>query len=162
MKFIMKYLVGVAVWGITLSSYAVDAPLPDNSYENIKTLIGWSCNTDFYKVQSICVKEDMLPDVLLKAIEGEKHKLIKEATNQYYRYGNCPCPYSVDGRGYRCGARSAYSRVGGHKVYCYKEDIGLSSISLMHQKREFYKQKVRLRKKALKRLRLKIKALRLR
>lgn len=43
--------------------------------------------------------------------------------NSYSGYssysGNCPCPYSIDASGKRCGARSAYSRSGGASPQCY-------------------------------------------
>jgi hypothetical protein len=37
--------------------------------------------------------------------------------------GSCPCPYSVDRGGRRCGARSAHSRRGGHAPLCYPSDV---------------------------------------
>jgi hypothetical protein len=37
--------------------------------------------------------------------------------------GSCPCPYSVDRRGHRCGARSANSRPGGAMPLCYERDV---------------------------------------
>lgn len=37
--------------------------------------------------------------------------------------GNCPCPYNVDRRGHKCGARSAYSRPGGATPLCYAKDV---------------------------------------
>jgi hypothetical protein len=37
--------------------------------------------------------------------------------------GSCPCPYNVDRRGRRCGARSAYSRPGGAMPLCYERDV---------------------------------------
>jgi len=37
--------------------------------------------------------------------------------------GSCPCPYSVDRAGRRCGARSAYSRPGGARPLCYPGDV---------------------------------------
>lgn len=37
--------------------------------------------------------------------------------------GSCPCPYSVDRAGRRCGARSAYSRPGGARPLCYPADV---------------------------------------
>ena len=36
--------------------------------------------------------------------------------------GSCPCPYSRDKAGKRCGGRSAWSKSGGKKVQCYEED----------------------------------------
>ncbi len=37
--------------------------------------------------------------------------------------GSCPCPYSVDRAGRRCGARSAYSKPGGAAPLCYASDV---------------------------------------
>lgn len=37
--------------------------------------------------------------------------------------GSCPCPYSTDRAGRRCGARSAYSRPGGRAPLCYPADV---------------------------------------
>lgn len=36
--------------------------------------------------------------------------------------GSCPCPYSVDRAGRKCGRRSAYSRAGGARPLCYPSD----------------------------------------
>jgi len=37
--------------------------------------------------------------------------------------GSCPCPYSTDRAGHRCGGRSAYSRPGGASPLCYSKDV---------------------------------------
>jgi hypothetical protein len=37
--------------------------------------------------------------------------------------GNCACPYSLDARGHRCGARSAYSKPRGATPLCYPTDV---------------------------------------
>ena len=37
--------------------------------------------------------------------------------------GSCPCPYSVDRAGRRCGGRSAYNRRGGQAPLCYPGDV---------------------------------------
>ena len=37
--------------------------------------------------------------------------------------GNCPCPYSVNRAGRRCGASSAYSKPGGRGPLCFPEDV---------------------------------------
>ena len=37
--------------------------------------------------------------------------------------GNCPCPYSVNRAGRRCGASSAYSKPGGRSPLCYPQDV---------------------------------------
>jgi hypothetical protein len=37
--------------------------------------------------------------------------------------GSCPCPYSVNRGGRRCGGTSAYSRPGGASPICYGTDV---------------------------------------
>jgi hypothetical protein len=37
--------------------------------------------------------------------------------------GNCPCPYSRDAAGRRCGNRSAWSKAGGYTPICYADEI---------------------------------------
>lgn len=32
--------------------------------------------------------------------------------------GNCPCPNDSDKRGYRCGERSSFCRIGGYEPLC--------------------------------------------
>ena len=41
---------------------------------------------------------------------------------------SCPCPYSVDRAGRRCGGRSAYSRPGGYAPKCYPDDVTAADI----------------------------------
>ncbi len=132
---------------------------PLNSYENTNTIEGWACSENFYKVEHLCVNEKDLPKSLLKDIKKAKYDLVKKSISQYYRVGNCPCPYNLDGRGYRCGARSAYSWAGGYNTYCYPEDINLNHISLLLQKEKFYKERASQRRDAWERFRLKIKGL---
>ena len=48
-------------------------------------------------------------------------KVIQESIAAYK--GVCPCPYSPDSRGKPCGRRSAYSRPGGLKPKCFREDV---------------------------------------
>lgn len=36
---------------------------------------------------------------------------------------SCPCPYSADRSGRRCGDRSAYTRSGETALMCYPQDI---------------------------------------
>ncbi|MDQ4088489.1 MAG: hypothetical protein M3177_10855 [Pseudomonadota bacterium] len=43
--------------------------------------------------------------------------------------GNCPCPYNTDRAGRRCGARSAYSRPGGHAPQCYARDVSAAEVA---------------------------------
>lgn len=47
--------------------------------------------------------------------------LIRESIATYP--GNCPCPYSVNRAGRRCGATSAYSKPGGYSPLCYPTDV---------------------------------------
>jgi hypothetical protein len=47
--------------------------------------------------------------------------LIDESISEYD--GPCPCPYSIAKDGKRCGARSAYARLGGEKPLCFSDDV---------------------------------------
>ena len=59
--------------------------------------------------------DDELTDSQIKQI------LIRQSIASYS--GSCPCPYSVDRGGRRCGGRSAYSRPGGASPLCYETDV---------------------------------------
>ena len=37
--------------------------------------------------------------------------------------GTCPCPYSVDPAGQRCGERSVYARSSGSPLLCHPHDV---------------------------------------
>jgi len=50
-----------------------------------------------------------------------KQRLIRESIASYP--SSCPCPYSIDRGGRRCGGRSAYSRPGGYAPLCYPSDV---------------------------------------
>jgi hypothetical protein len=52
---------------------------------------------------------------------GSAQRAIQESIRAYS--GSCPCPYSVDRAGRRCGARSAYSKPGGRAPLCYPSDV---------------------------------------
>ena len=53
-----------------------------------------------------------------------KQLLVEESVLYYLTYhGNCPCPYTLDRAGRRCGKRSAYSKPGGQDPLCYAADI---------------------------------------
>ncbi len=43
--------------------------------------------------------------------------------------GPCPCPYSVDRAGRRCGGRSAHSRPGGYSPKCFPADVTPADIA---------------------------------
>ena len=52
--------------------------------------------------------------------------LIRNSIRSYS--GSCPCPYSTDRAGRRCGKRSAYSRPGGASPLCYERDVSQSTV----------------------------------
>lgn len=56
-----------------------------------------------------------LTDSQIKAL------LIQKSISSYP--GTCPCPYSVNRAGHRCGKRSAYSKPGGRTPLCYPSDV---------------------------------------
>ena len=47
--------------------------------------------------------------------------IIRDSIVSYAR--GCPCPYSADRSGRRCGDRSAYARHGATVLMCYPQDI---------------------------------------
>lgn len=55
-----------------------------------------------------------------------REALISNSIQSYS--GRCPCPYSRDRAGRRCGGRSAYSRPGGAEPLCYLSDIPKSML----------------------------------
>jgi len=55
-----------------------------------------------------------------------KQRIIRQSIASYP--GSCPCPYSVDRAGRRCGARSAYSRPGGHAPLCFPGDVSTAMV----------------------------------
>jgi hypothetical protein len=59
-----------------------------------------------------------------------KQRIIRQSIAAYP--GSCPCPYNVDRGGRRCGARSAYSRPGGHAPICYPADVTPAMVRAAH------------------------------
>lgn len=55
-----------------------------------------------------------------------RQRLIRQSIASYP--GSCPCPYSVDRGGRRCGGRSAYSRPGGYAPLCYPSDVSAEDV----------------------------------
>lgn len=53
--------------------------------------------------------------------DAEVQRAIRQSIAAYS--GSCPCPYSTDRAGRRCGARSAYNRPGGRAPLCYPADV---------------------------------------
>lgn len=82
----------------------------------IVTILLLFFNTGFSEISSSYVSSNIHSNkqVLIR-------KIIQNSIDLYP--GNCPCPYSRDSRGYKCGKRSAYSRAGGYKVLCYSSDV---------------------------------------
>jgi hypothetical protein len=52
---------------------------------------------------------------------GDVQRAIRQSIAAYS--GSCPCPYSTDRAGRRCGARSAHSRGGGAAPICFASDV---------------------------------------
>lgn len=63
-----------------------------------------------------------LPCIFRHPTDAEiRHILVRHSMTTYS--GSCPCPYSTDRVGRRCGRRSAYSRNGGRSSpLCYPSD----------------------------------------
>ena len=56
-----------------------------------------------------------------------RQQIVRESIAAYP--GRCPCPYSVDRAGRRCGARSAYNRPGGYAPKCYARDVSAGEVA---------------------------------
>ncbi len=56
-----------------------------------------------------------------------RQRIVRESIAAYP--GSCPCPYSVDRGGRRCGGRSAYSRPGGYAPICHARDVGAAEVA---------------------------------
>jgi hypothetical protein len=50
-----------------------------------------------------------------------KRWMVQESIANYP--GNCPCPYSTDARGRKCGAKSAWSKPGGGSPICFESEV---------------------------------------
>jgi hypothetical protein len=61
------------------------------------------------------------PAVAQRSDAQIRRELVRQSIANYP--GSCPCPYSTDRAGRRCGGRSAYSRPGGYAPLCYPSDI---------------------------------------
>ena len=62
-----------------------------------------------------------------------RQEMIRQSIASYS--GSCPCPYSTDRGGRRCGARSAYSRPGGAAPLCYASDISDAQVAAYRRMR---------------------------
>lgn len=56
-----------------------------------------------------------------------RQRLIRESITSYP--GSCPCPYSSDRAGRRCGGRSAYNRRGGYAPLCFPRDVSQAQVA---------------------------------
>lgn len=56
-----------------------------------------------------------------------RREIVRQSIAAYR--GNCPCPYSTDRAGRRCGGRSAYSRPGGASPRCYPGDVTAAEVA---------------------------------
>ena len=62
------------------------------------------------------------PLVTLGRSRSETIQLIIARSISAYS-GSCPCPFSIDRGGRRCGGRSAHSRAGGARPICFESDV---------------------------------------
>lgn len=69
------------------------------------------------------------PPLVLAALTDDevRDRIIRESIARYS--GSCPCPYTLDRAGRRCGARSAWSRAGGAAPLCFRAEITEEMIS---------------------------------
>ena len=56
-----------------------------------------------------------------------RRDIVRESIASYP--SSCPCPYSTDRAGRRCGGRSAYSRPGGYSPKCYPSDVSDAEVA---------------------------------
>lgn len=63
-----------------------------------------------------------------------RQQIIQESLVKYP--GNCACPYNVARNGSTCGARSAWSKSGGHKPICFVKEITDQMIQDWREKHE--------------------------
>ena len=79
--------------------------------------------------------------IIYANIDQLKHAAVISSIETYRRArptANCPCPYSVQSNGSKCG-RNAYCEAGGQKPLCYPEDVSdemLVRLSQTHQPSE--------------------------
>ena len=55
-----------------------------------------------------------------------RQRLIRDSIASYP--GSCPCPYSSDRAGRRCGGRRAYNRRGGYAPLCFPSDVSQAQV----------------------------------
>lgn len=62
-----------------------------------------------------------------------RQRLIRDSIASYP--GSCPCPYSSDRAGRRCGGRSAYNRRGGYAPLCFPRDVSQTQVETYRRAR---------------------------
>ena len=62
-----------------------------------------------------------------------RQRLIRESIAGYP--SSCPCPYSSDRAGRRCGGRSAYNRRGGYAPLCFPRDVSQAQVAAYRRAR---------------------------
>jgi hypothetical protein len=87
---------------------------------------GWSCNSGFVRRDSICVS-------LGVATDDEIRAFVMASSIAAYS-GSCPCPFSLNRAGRRCGANSAYSRPGGSRPLCFEADVTSDQIKATRER----------------------------
>lgn len=87
---------------------------------------GWTCNDGYLKRDNGCVS-------VAQATDAEVRQLMIERSVSAYS-GSCPCPFSSDRAGRRCGGRSAYSRPGGASPLCYAADVSEAALKQFRTK----------------------------
>ena len=76
-----------------------------------------------------------LPKQIIKTVyandEQELRRVaVASSIETYFRSSKaCPCPYSVQSNGARCGKKSAYCRGGGQAPVCYTEDVSAEMLT---------------------------------
>lgn len=59
-------------------------------------------------------------------------EIVQQSIRSYS--GNCPCPFSTNRAGNRCGGNSAYSRPGGSSPKCYPSDVSDAEVRAWRQR----------------------------
>ena len=87
---------------------------------------GWECNDGFVRRDASCVS-------LGTATDDEIRRYLMAASIAAYS-GSCPCPFSLNRAGRRCGGNSAYSRPGGSRPLCFEQDVTPEQIKAVRDK----------------------------
>ena len=80
-----------------------------------------------------CLAAFAAQPAMAQSDDAIRQSIIRESIAAYP--GSCPCPYNTDRGGRRCGARSAYSKPGGHAPKCYPEDVSAAEVKAYRSRR---------------------------